>query len=197
MRLFHLAISSLLILFFLSRAGERAFDFYTIHVSRCFAFSFFFLFVFDCSVFSVFYIAALVWASTAGGFGIFSSWKWQCAYISVGGVFRLALGTRQTWYRQDRPWSRRDQIFLIQEIGIWHYWAQISSPLEGSQPTAHSPLFFPPFLPFTTVGESEGLGRTIFYRNDSEVFHDESHSFRPNLFYVERFSDFISVFRSI
>lgn len=39
----------------------------------------------DFFVFSVFYIAALVWASTAGGFGIFSSWKWQCAYNSVGG----------------------------------------------------------------------------------------------------------------
>lgn len=151
-RLFHLLLfSSLLVLVFLFRAGERAFDFYSVYVPRCFV-------VFDFFVFSVFYIAALVWALTAGGFGIFSSWKWQCAYISVGGVFRLALGTRQTWYRQDRPWSRRDQIFLIQEIGIWHYWAQISSPLEGSQPTAHSPLFFPLFLASYNRGRERRIG---------------------------------------
>lgn len=59
---------------------------------NCFAF---FLFL---NVFSVFYIAVSGWASTAGWVGIFSSWKRQCAYFSVGGgeVFGLGLGTRQT-----------------------------------------------------------------------------------------------------
>lgn len=154
--------------------------------------------VFDFFVFSVFYMAALVWASTAGGFGIFSSWKWQCAYISVGGVFRLALGTRQTWYRQDRPWSRRDQIFLIQEIGIWHYWAQISSPLEGQQPTAHSPLFFPFYLASHNGGRERRIGADDFSTGTTRKSFTTNHTHSNRIFfYVERFSDFISVFRSI